>query len=103
MKHHIVRIIMALIGLSLMFAACEAPEGGMIVYPLYGIFYMCSYPSIGRYYQLISLWSSIPGVSCAGWVMLTIFLLVLSVVVIPLSLIWHTLGALICLMKKIFR
>lgn len=98
---------MALIGLALLVGAAttalpatgEPHIGFALGYLAYGLFYMCTYPAIGRYYQLISLWSAIPGVSCAGWVMLTIILIALSVVVIPLSLVWHIIGAIIRLFK----
>lgn len=104
MKYHIIRIIMALVGIGLMAAIASNAESGeaggfILIYALYGIFYMCTYPSIGRYYGVISLWSSIPGVSIVGWVVLTLMLIVMSVVVIPLSLLWHICGAIRCLCK----
>lgn len=108
MKYHIFRIIMALLGIgiiSLVISASgdhnmsEAVGGYILAYAVYGLFYMCTYPSIGRYYQIISLWSSIPGVSIVGWVVLTLLLVVLSLAVIPLSLVWHTFGAIRCLCK----
>lgn len=108
MKHHIFRILMALIGIGIIALAAnassghnigEAAGGYILVYIVYGLFYMCTYPSIGRYYQIVSLWSSIPGVSIAGWVVLTLLLVVLSLAVIPLSLVWHTFGAIRCLFK----